>query len=118
MKNDKFKGHIEKYLTDYERDAQGQLIDRTSSIATIVAKIVHKSNEVGTTEAKRLDTAALLHAAGDALTSSSRRMDEINEALETLKDRFLAIHQEQLKRTFDLSSESDSEMSLSLWIWI
>ena len=109
MKNDKLQAHIDKYLTDYERDAQGQLINKESSIATIVAKIVVKSNKVDTTEAKRLDTAALLHAAGDALTSSSRRMDEINAALDTLKERFLAIHQEQLKRTFDLSSESDSE---------
>ena len=90
-KEEKLKTKIDEYVNTYEQSQSGSQTKITVAVKNMIA-FANKLNDT-----QREAVAALFHAAGDSIASTSQKMDDLRAELSKLKERFIQINEEQTK---------------------
>ena len=93
-KEEKLSTKIDEYVNTYEQSQSGSQAKITVAVKTMIA-FANKQNDT-----QREAVAALFHAAGDSIASTSQKMDDLRAELSKLKERFIQINVE-LTKLFD-----------------
>ena len=88
-KEEKLSTKIDEYVNTYEQ-SQSQL-----KLTVALKAMIDFANKQNDTQ--REAVAALFHAAGDSIASTSQKMDDLRAELSKLKERFIQINVEQTK---------------------